>query len=202
MTKATNIIVVDYGGANLASVANAFERLDVAIHFSADPETIAAASHVVLPGVGAAGDAMENLHRLELLDALRGLTQPVLGFCLGMQILFDRSEEGNVDMLGLIPGPIQHFPVDHMPAMTVPHMGWNDIEIKTPHPLLKGVNSGDYFYFVHSYFAAVTDATLATCDYGVAFSAVVARDNFMGCQFHPEKSGPVGATIFENFVTL
>ena len=196
------IAIIDSGGANIASVRFALERLGVDGQLTADPAVIAAAERVILPGVGAAPAAMAQLDRAGLVGCIRGLTQPVLGICLGMQLLFERSEEGNTPLLGLISGTCRAF--DPAGGLTVPHMGWNRLVPagEAAHPLLDGVAAGSHVYFVHSYAAPVSENTVASCSYGVDFTALVARGNFMGAQFHPERSGPVGAAILGNFLKL
>ena len=196
------IAIIDSGGANIASVRFALERLGVDSVLTADPAVISAAERVILPGVGAAPVAMAQLARAGLVECIRGLTQPVLGICLGMQLLFERSEEGDTPLLGLVGGTCGAF--DPGMGLTVPHMGWNRLlpRGKGRHPLLSGVEDGAHVYFVHSYAAPVSADTVASCSYGVDFTALVARGNFMGAQFHPERSGPVGARILGNFLGL
>ena len=196
------IAIIDSGGANIASVRFALERLGFDSVLTADPAVISAAERVILPGVGAAPVAMEQLARAGLVECIRGLTQPVLGICLGMQLLFEHSEEGDTPLLGLVGGTCDAF--DHGRELTVPHMGWNSLlpQGEGRHPLLSGVEDGAHVYFVHSYAAPVSADTVAACSYGVDFTALVARGNFMGAQFHPERSGPVGARILGNFLAL
>jgi glutamine amidotransferase len=143
---------------------------------------------------------MARLRELGLVELLRSLTQPVLGVCLGMQLLCARSEEGDTECLGLIPAPVRRFA--GTPGLRVPHMGWNALVAQRQHPLLMGLDAGDQAYFVHSYAVPVGDYSLATTDYGGAFSAVIARDNFHGMQFHPERSAAVGAKLLQNFLEL
>ena len=196
------IAIIDSGGANIASVRFALERLGVDSVLTADPAVISAAERVILPGVGAAPVAMAQLARAGLVECIRGLTQPVLGICLGMQLLFERSEEGDTPLLGLVGGTCGAF--DPGMGLTVPHIGWNRLLPRGEgrHPLLSGVEDGAHVYFVHSYAAPVSAYTVASCSYGVDFTAIVARGNFMGAQFHPERSGPVGARILANFLAL
>ena len=196
------IAIIDSGGANIASVRFALERLGVDSVLTADPAVISAAERVILPGVGAAPVAMAQLDRAGLVNCIRGLTQPVLGICLGMQLLFDRSEEGDTPLLGLVGGTCGAFDPDM--GLTVPHMGWNRLVPQggARHPLLDGIDDGAHVYFVHSYAAPVSGDTVAACSYGMDFTALVARGNFMGAQFHPERSGPVGARILGNFLAL
>lgn len=195
-----DIIVIELGCANTASVLFALERLGVKARLSSDAGEIAAAPKVVLPGVGAAGFAMRRIHELGLYDTIRGLSVPLLGVCLGQQLLFDGSDEGNVDCLGLIPGRVTKMQV---PAdLVVPHMGWNQLSIVRDDLLTQGVKDGDYAYFVHSFVCPVNDHTLVTSSYGQPFAAMVRKSNVWGCQFHPERSSRVGAQILENFVRL
>lgn len=192
------LAIVDSGGANIASVRFALERLGVRSELTADPAVIRAAERVILPGVGSAVEGMKRLQAKVLVDCVRGLTQPVLGVCLGMQLLFEHSEEGSTPMLGLIPGRVALLPGS--PGITVPHMGWNTITTGRGVALLEGIKPDARFYFVHSYAAPVNAFTVATCDHGAPFTAIVQRGNFSGCQFHPERSGPAGARLLQNFV--
>ncbi len=196
------IAIVDSGVANLTSVMAALKRLNADAEITADPTKIRNASHVILPGVGAAPAAMAQLHAKGLPDVLRSLTQPVLGICLGMQLLFTRSEEsGGCDCLGVIPGEIKQLP--SKPGMPIPHMGWNQLSIKTKnHPLLKDIPDASFVYFVHSFAAPVGPATLASCTYTDEFTAIAARNNYFGCQFHPERSSTQGRQLLTNFLTL
>jgi imidazole glycerol-phosphate synthase subunit HisH len=195
-----SVVLVDAGGTNIGSVRYALQRLGVDAALTADAATIRAADKVILPGVGAAGPGMARLRELGLVELMRSLTQPVLGVCLGMQLLCMHSEEGNTECLGLIAAPVRRF--TEAPGLRVPHMGWNRLVAKQPHPLLTGLGDGDQAYFVHSYAVPVGDWSLATSDYGDAFSAVITRDNFHGMQFHPERSAVVGAKLLQNFLAL
>jgi len=196
-----DLVIVDTGCANLASVQYAFERLDVQPIITDAPETIMAANRVVLPGVGSAPFAMKSINAKGLKPVLQSLEQPVIGICLGMQLLFESLEEGGktVEGLGLVPGRISALDTLDLPS---PHMGWNTLAPIKVDPLLKGVTNGDFAYFVHSYAADISDATLATANYGSAFSAIVRKDNVWGCQFHPERSSKTGAQILRNFLDL
>ena len=201
------IAVVDSGVANLASVMAALKRLDVEAEITSDAAKIQAADKVILPGVGAAGAAMKQLESKGLIPVLRGLKQPVLGICLGMQLMFDTSEEdadakGNpLPCLGVISGQVRRLPA--VPDMPVPHMGWNKIvSSQINHPLLYGVKDGSYVYFVHSFAAPVRNYTVAQTDYSAPFTAIAAQGNFYGCQFHPERSGDIGSLILKNFVEM
>jgi glutamine amidotransferase len=193
-----NVVIVASGGANIASLQFALERLHVSSAVSADAARIRAASHVILPGVGAAADAMIRLRQDRLHEVIPTLRQPVLGICLGMQLLFEASDEGDTPCLGIIPGRALHFPA--APGRPVPHMGWNTLDMQRESPLLAGLGSRDYAYFVHSYALPVGSATVASTQYGAPFSACVERDNFFGAQFHPERSGLVGARVLQNFL--
>jgi glutamine amidotransferase len=195
-----NVAIVDNGGANLASLRFAFRRLGVRPRITGDGAQIARADRVVLPGVGAAGAAMERLSALGLISTIRSLTQPVLGVCLGMQLLFQHSEEDDTPCLGLISRLIHRL--DFRPGLPVPHTGWNTLRSIRPDPLLQGVPDGAYVYFVHRYAAPLGEETLAASDYAHPLSAVIRVRNFWGTQFHPERSGPVGAHILRNFLKL
>lgn len=195
-----NVVLVDSGGANLGSVQAALARLGIAAPVSAAADEICAASHVILPGVGAAAPAMARLREAGLERVIGSLAQPVLGICLGMQLMFERSEEGDTECLGILPGTLRRF--DPARSGRVPHMGWNRLEPRAPSPLLDGLDAEPYAYFVHSYAAPVGADTVASCDYGGAFAAVVSRGNFHGAQFHPERSARVGARLLENFLSL
>ena len=194
------IAIIDSGGANIASVQFALERLGAESVLTKDVKIIQSADKVLLPGVGAAPIAMQNLAEYELIDCIRGLTQPVMGICLGMQLLFAVSPEGNTPLLGIFDADCETFTPSQ--GRSVPHMGWNRLSKQQDHPLLAGVDEGAHVYFVHSYFAPVTAQTIATTKYGDDFTAIVAENNFMGCQFHPEKSGLVGAQILRNFLEM
>ncbi|MEI6458770.1 MAG: imidazole glycerol phosphate synthase subunit HisH [Pseudomonadota bacterium] len=195
-----SVVIVDNGGANVASLRYALERLGTTALLSADPDCIRAASRVILPGVGAAADAMARLKRHGLDAVLPRLMQPVLGICLGMQLLHEHCEEGDVQGLGILPGVVRRL---RLPAcLPVPHMGWNQLAINTPHALLDGLGTGPHLYFVHSYALCPGSATIAQTDYGVPIAAVVSRANFHGVQFHPERSAAAGARLLANFLAL
>ena len=199
------VVVVDYGAGNLRSVARAVAHAGVDPIVSARPEDVAGADALIVPGVGAAEDTMANL-RAAGLDApiveYIASGRPFLGVCMGMQALFDVSEEGGThECLGVLPGRIVRFPQ----GLTVPHMGWNTVQLRAPHPVFEGIPSGAYFYFVHSYHPMPSDpsVTIAETEYGgVRFASVVGRDNVIATQFHPEKSGPWGLRVYENFLRL
>jgi len=201
----SDVVVIDSGGANLASLLHALRRLEVRAEVSRDPGRIASATHVLLPGVGAAPDAMARLREAGVDALLPTLQQPVLGICLGMQLLFEASEEvigadEETRCLGIVPGRVARMTAS--PERPVPHMGWNQLEPLREDPLFAGITRGDYVYFVHSYAAPVGPYTLAASDYAGAFTAAVRRDNFRGVQFHPERSASVGARLIANFVAL
>jgi len=190
--------LIDAGGANLGSVRYALERLGVAVRMVREPSDLAGTSRVILPGVGAAAEGMRRLHAQGLVQPLRDLQVPLLGICLGMQLLFEGSEEGGVDCLGLLPGVVRRL----HPAVgvRVPHMGWNKLLALRESPLLDGVAPGASAYFVHSYAAPVTSDTVAACHHGGLFTAVVQRGRLCGAQFHPERSAGSGARILRNFI--
>ena len=194
------VLLVDSGGANIGSVLYALERLGALARLSADPDEIVTAERVILPGVGAAGPAMALLRERGLIEVIRGLKQPLLGICLGMQLLFESSDEGDVECLGLIPGRVRALRA--APGIRVPHMGWNGLEKSGNDALLAGIADDAQAYFVHGYVAPVNACTLATSTHGDAFAAVVRRGNFYGAQFHPERSAGVGARLLANFLAL
>lgn len=193
------IAVVDSGGANLTSVLDALERLGAQATLTRDPETIRRGEKVILPGVGAAGPAMERLRSAGLDGCLKELTQPVLGICLGMQLLFTSSEEGPTDCLGIIPGRVTRL---RPQGLAVPHMGWNQVALQRPSALFEGISENEFFYFVHSYQAEPGAWVTARCDYGAPVPAAVERGNFFGVQFHPERSSKAGARLLQNFLAL
>lgn len=194
-----NVAIIDTGCANITSVRCAFERICDNVVVTCDRDIIRDATHVVLPGVGTAGAAMENLTRLAFIDFIRSLTQPVLGICLGMQLLTNASQERQVDCLGLIDTSV--FAMENSQNLPLPHMGWNQLTALTS-PLFNDIEEGSYVYFVHSFAVPVGEYTVAQSDYGQAFSASINRDNFYGVQFHPERSGAVGSQILTNFLAI
>lgn len=200
MSNAAAVAIIDSGGANLASLCIALERLGVEAQVSADPDQIRRAPRVLLPGVGAAGDAMRRLRGRGLDECIRKLTVPVLGICLGMQLLYAHCEEDDTETLGIIPGSVRR--IRAASALPVPHMGWNSCTDLHSDALLEGISEQDYFYFVHSYAAPVDAMTQATVEYGAAHAAVARRDNFCGVQFHPERSAQPGARVLRNFLEL
>lgn len=192
--------VVKLGVGNTASVMFALERLSAPANLTDDPKQISEADRVILPGVGAAAHAMSLINRKKLREVLRGFDRPLLGICLGQQILFERSEEGDAEGLGRFSGSVTRLPASTQAPS--PHMGWTQLLDVAPSPLLEGVPSGSYAYFVHSYVCPLTESTIATSAYGRRFAAVVGRGSTFGCQFHPERSGAVGARILANFLSL
>jgi glutamine amidotransferase len=196
----TDTVIIGACGSNLASLRFALLRLDVDAPVTVDPERVRRASHVILPGVGAAAPAMERLKETNLAEVVPQLVQPVLGICLGMQLLFKGSDEEQARCLGVIDAQVHRLAGG--PALPVPEMGWNQIVPVRPSPLLDGLETGAHAYFVHSYAAPPGDYTLATADYGGPFSAVVQERNFYGTQFHPERSSRVGALILRNFIKI
>ena len=203
MSKVSKIIIVDTGCANLSSVKFAIQRLGYKATITDDINLIKAADKVIFPGVGTAKHAMENIKAKGLVATLQGLTQPVLGFCLGMQLMTKSSNEGSdtntTPCLNLIPTEILPLEAE---GEILPHMGWNTLSNVKAHPVLKGISDGDYFYFVHSFAAPISKYTIASCYYGSQFSAAIAKDNFIGCQFHPERSSALGSKIIQNFLEL
>ena len=191
------VAVVDSGGANISSVLHALRRLGAEPDFTADASVITRAERVILPGVGAAGRAMDVLRSHSLIEVLRKLTQPVLGICLGMQLLFDSSAEDDARLLSLIPARLEK--IDGSGGLRVPHMGWNRIENRRTDSLTDTLD-GHWFYFVHSYAAPTGDWTLAASTHGQPFSAIVRQDNFYGVQFHPERSAGAGARLLHGFL--
>ena len=193
------IAIVDYKMGNLRSVENALRRLGADFVVTADADVIRRADKVLLPGVGNAAEAMDNLRAADLVDVIRSLRQPVLGICVGMQVMCRHSEEGDVDCLGIFDARVKRFVP--APEVKVPHMGWNRIgNLETK--LFKDLDGGSYVYFVHSYYPELCPDTIATAKHGVMFSAALKYENFYGTQFHPEKSGDVGERIISNFLQL
>lgn len=196
----SGVALVDAGGANLGSVRWALRRLGVEPELTGDADAIRGAARVILPGVGNAATVMRRLHELGLVDVLRSLRQPLLGVCVGMQVLFERSEEGDTPCLGLLPGTVEKL--RPAPGVRVPHMGWNGLRKLRDDPVLDGIADGGHAYFVHGYAAPVTADCIAATDHGSGFAAVVRRGNLVGAQFHPERSASVGAGLLRNFLAM
>lgn len=197
----TEVTVLAYGAGNTASVQFALERLGATVRLTDDPVAIAGAERLILPGVGAAAYAMARLSTLGLVEPIREFPRPLLGVCLGQQLLFETSDEGRpAPLLGLIPGAVRRL--DPGPGLTVPHMGWSRLTTVRDDPLLAGVEDGAYAYFVHGFVCPDSPATLARADYGGPVPAVVRNDNRWGCQFHPERSAAAGARILKNFLEI
>jgi glutamine amidotransferase len=210
MSKVSKNVIVDTGCANLSSVKFAVQRLGYEVTVSDDVNLIKQADKVILPGVGNAKHAMANIEAKNLVKVLQQLTQPVLGFCLGMQLMTESSTEGKsssmtaaddntIACLNLIPTKVEPLMAQ---GNRLPHMGWNMLKSVSNHPIFKGIAKGDYFYFVHSFAAPISEFTIASCKYGSEFSAAIAKDNFIGCQFHPERSSELGSKIIQNFLEM
>ncbi len=193
------IAIIDYKAGNLASVSNAMERLQAQYRITNNTKVLDEADAVIFPGVGHAGSAMKDLQENGLDSWLQQTRKPVLGICLGMQLLYDETEEGPTRTLGIIPGKLIKLKPD---LGKVPHMGWNQVTVSNPHPIMHNIAPDTHFYHVHSYYAPVTGHTVAVSHYTAPFAAVAVRDNFMGVQFHPEKSGQPGEQLLGNFLDL
>jgi glutamine amidotransferase len=191
------IAIIDYGAGNIRSVQNALARLGSESKLTNDPIELQEADKVIFPGVGEASFAMNQLREQQLDVLIPTLEKPVLGICLGMQLLCSYSEEGSTKTLGVFDTPVKEF----KPILNVPHMGWNSCEL-TASPIFNRIKSSDDFYFVHSFYAEICSATSATCDYILPFSAALQKDNFYGVQFHPEKSAATGSKLIQNFLEL
>jgi len=207
---AQELVIIDTGCANISSVKFAVERLGVQVNVSDDKQIIEQADKVFLPGVGSAYAAMKSIEKKQLTPIIQNLTQPVLGICLGMQLMTSESEESpgshidvtatdNISCLDLIPSKIKRMQVGDL---VLPHMGWNQIKVEQSSPLFEGIEDGSFFYFVHSFCAPSSQYTLASSEYGQTFSASIGKDNFYGVQFHPERSGKVGAQLLQNFINM
>ncbi|WP_392560103.1 imidazole glycerol phosphate synthase subunit HisH [Orbus mooreae] len=193
------VVILDTGCANLSSVKYAIERLGYQPTITADPELVLQSDKLFLPGVGTASAAMANLQQRNLIELIKVCTQPILGICLGMQLLAKHSEEGNVDTLDIIDQSIIKIP-DH--GLPLPHMGWNKVYPQAGHHLFRDIPDGAYFYFVHGYALPLCSATIAETSYGENFTAAVQKDNYFGVQFHPERSGSAGAKLLKNFLEM
>jgi glutamine amidotransferase len=199
------ITVVDYGAGNLLSVSRAIAATGQRFSITSAPADVERAKGLILPGVGSANDAMQALRKLDLVEALRSYAasgRPFFGVCVGLQLFFEASDEGGgVECLGILPGTVKRFEPCLAEGRKVPHMGWNTVAFDRPHPLLAGIPTDSHFYFVHSYYPESADdaAILGRTEYGVTFPSIVARDNVMAVQFHPEKSASLGLRMYENF---
>ncbi|TPG64824.1 imidazole glycerol phosphate synthase subunit HisH [Ewingella americana] len=195
-----NVVILDTGCANLSSVKYAVQRLGYEPDVSRDPEVVLLADKLFLPGVGTARAAMEQLEQRELIDLIKACTQPVLGICLGMQLLGSGSDEnGGIKTLGIIDQPVLRMQDRGLP---LPHMGWNQVSANADSHLFRGIDENAYFYFVHGYAMPICENTIAQTLYGEPFTAAVAKDNFFGVQFHPERSGAAGAQLLKNFLEM
>jgi glutamine amidotransferase len=205
--KAQKIVIIDTGCANVSSVKFAVERLGYQVSISREPSVVLSADKLFLPGVGTATEAMKNLSERGLIELVKQVEKPLLGICLGMQLLgtlsqekgSKASEEEAVPCLGLCPGEVRLMDTGELP---LPHMGWNTVSATPGNPLFQGIEAGEYFYFVHSYAMPAGESTIAQCDYGKPFSAAIQNGNYYGVQFHPERSGKAGARLIENFLAL
>lgn len=196
----TRVAIIDSGGANIASLSNALDRLGIDNTLTRDAHTIRSASHVILPGVGAAADAMQRLNSNHLCEVITELSQPVLGICLGMQLLTQTSEEGATECLGVIPAVAEKLHVS--PQTPVPNMGWCQVHQTESHELFTGIKNDSYFYFVHSFALPEGAYTLARAEHSKPFTAVLAQRNFFATQFHPERSAAAGSKLLSNFASL
>jgi glutamine amidotransferase len=193
------IALIDYGAGNVASVANALTELKEEFKITKNETDICRANKIIFPGVGEASFAIRQLHMLNLFSLLRIVKKPLLGICLGMQLMADHSTEGDVACLGIFPGTAEKFDSS---KTKVPHMGWNDIEITADSKLFQDIKSGEHFYFANSYYVQLSEYTTCTTDNNIKFSSAMEKGNFYGVQFHPEKSGDAGLKLLKNFVEL
>jgi glutamine amidotransferase len=203
MSDTLKIAVIDYESGNLRSVAKALESYGVSPLVTGDPAQLDDSDAVILPGVGSGPAAMEALNTRGLVGPLREYAasgRPFLGVCLGLQLLLDRTEEGDALCLGIVPGVVRRLP----PGLKVPHMGWNSVEFQRQHPILSGISQDSHFYFVHSYYADPQDKTRVAgiTEYGTTFCSIYAQENLVATQFHPEKSGRTGLQIYQNFIAM
>ena len=191
--------LVDYGSGNITSVANALDRLDVKYVKGSTPSDFANVDKIIFHGVGEARTAMEAIEERALIPYLKSLDIPFLGICIGLQILFDYTDERSTECMGVIKGKLKKF---DSKDLKVPHIGWNSVSFSEGSPLFQGIENGAYFYFVNSYYASELPETIATTEYGINFSSAVKKDNFYGVQFHAEKSGEIGEKLLKNFIEL
>ena len=203
--KDQKVVIIDTGCANVSSVKFAIERLGYPVIISKQPDAVLAADKLFLPGVGTASEAMKNLAERDLIELVKKVEKPLLGICLGMQLLGKVSQEKGqkadelVECLGLCDGEVKLLETGELP---LPHMGWNTVKAKPEHPLFKEIEEGEYFYFVHSFGMPVGDYTIAECEYGKPFTAAVQSGNYYGVQFHPERSSKAGSKLIQNFLEL
>jgi len=196
----SSIAIVNAGGSNISSLTFALDRIKASYITTNQIAQIEDSSHVILPGVGAANDAMDKLKKSNLIEVVRNLKQPTLGICLGMQLLLDHSMENNVNCLSIIEGRCKAF--SQQDKCPVPHMGWNNVNFNKPSPLTEDLDNDDYFYFVHSYYAPITNSSIGITDYSESFASIIQKDNFYGTQFHPEKSSDQGSKLLRTFINL
>ncbi|MDG2229897.1 MAG: imidazole glycerol phosphate synthase subunit HisH [Gammaproteobacteria bacterium] len=195
-----SIAIVNAGGSNISSLTFALDRIKASYITTNQIAQIEDSSHVILPGVGAANDAMDKLKKSNLIEVVRNLKQPTLGICLGMQLLLDHSMENNVNCLSIIEGRCKAF--SQQDKCPVPHMGWNNVNFNKASPLTEDLDNDDYFYFVHSYYAPITNSSIGITDYSESFASIIQKDNFYGTQFHPEKSSDQGSKLLRTFINL
>lgn len=195
-----SIAIVNAGGSNISSLTFALDRIKASYITTNQIAQIEDSSHVILPGVGAANDAMDKLKKSHLIEVVRNLKQPTLGICLGMQLLLDHSMENNVNCLSIIEGRCKAF--SQQDKCPVPHMGWNNVNFNKASPLTEDLDNDDYFYFVHSYYAPITNSSIGITDYSESFASIIQKDNFYGTQFHPEKSSDQGSKLLRTFINL
>lgn len=196
----SSIAIVNAGGSNISSLTFALDRIKASYITTNQIAQIEDSSHVILPGVGAANDAMDKLKNSNLIEVVRNLKQPTLGICLGMQLLLDHSMENNVNCLSIIEGKCKAFSQQN--KCPVPHMGWNNVNFNKPSPLTEDLDNDDYFYFVHSYYVPIANSSIGITDYSESFASIIQKDNFFGTQFHPEKSSDQGSKLLRTFINL
>ena len=196
----SSIAIVNAGGSNISSLTFALDRIKASYITTNQIAQIEDSSHVILPGVGAANDAMDKLKKSNLIEVVRNLKQPTLGICLGMQLLLDHSMENNVNCLSIIEGRCKAF--SQQDKHPVPHMGWNNVNFNKPSPLTEDLDNDDYFYFVHSYYVPIANSSIGITDYSESFASIIQKDNFFGTQFHPEKSSDQGSKLLRTFINL
>ena len=196
----SSIAIVNAGGSNISSLTFALDRIKASYITTNQIAQIEDSSHVILPGVGAANDAMDKLEKSNLIEVVKNLKQPTLGICLGMQLLLDHSMENNVNCLSIIEGKCKAF--SQQDKCPVPHMGWNNVNFNKPSPLTEDLDNDDYFYFVHSYYVPIANSSIGITDYSESFASIIQKDNFFGTQFHPEKSSDQGSKLLRTFINL